>query len=452
MNVFDWLSNMEVPSSSSFEIVEVRFKNARKEFFRNTEKFNLTTGDAVVVEVPNGHHIGHVSMQGELVRLQMQKKKVVNDHEIKKIYRLAHQKDLEKLEEVKKRENPTLYRTREILRETRLAMKLSDIEYQADNTKATFFYSADDRVDFRELIKRLATEFRIRVEMRQISLRQEAGRLGGVGVCGRELCCSTWLTDFKNVATSAARYQNLSLNPSKLSGQCGRLKCCLNYELETYMDALQDIPKIETPLLTEAGEARLQKTDIFRKIMWFGFNEENTWYPLPVDRVNQILEMNRAGKKPANLQDDVLAEKVPIQKLNSDLAQMDAKFRDKSKNKKKKKKKGNRDNRPQGDGAQNQNLNRNQNPNRDQQNQNRNQQGPNPNRNQNQQNPNRNQNKEGNNNPNRNQGQNQNRNQNSNQQNRHKNRNPNNPNNPNRNQNNPNRNQSPGNDQPRNDS
>ena len=452
MNVFDWLSNMEVPSSSSFEIVEVRFKNARKEFFRNTEKFNLTTGDAVVVEVPNGHHIGHVSMQGELVRLQMQKKKVVNDHEIKKIYRLAHQKDLEKLEEVKKRENPTLYRTREILRETRLAMKLSDIEYQADNTKATFFYSADDRVDFRELIKRLATEFRIRVEMRQISLRQESGRLGGVGVCGRELCCSTWLTDFKNVATSAARYQNLSLNPSKLSGQCGRLKCCLNYELETYMDALQDIPKIETPLLTEAGEARLQKTDIFRKIMWFGFNEENTWYPLPVDRVNQILEMNRAGKKPANLQDDVLAEKVPIQKLNSDLAQMDAKFRDKSKNKKKKKKKGNRDNRPQGDGAQNQNLNRNQNPNRDQQNQNRNQQGPNPNRNQNQQNPNRNQNKEGNNNPNRNQGQNQNRNQNSNQQNRHKNRNPNNPNNPNRNQNNPNRNQSPGNDQPRNDS
>ena len=452
MHVFDWLSNMEVPSSSSFEIVEVRFKNARKEFFRNTEKFNLTTGDAVVVEVPNGHHIGHVSMQGELVRLQMQKKKVVNDHEIKKIYRLAHQKDLEKLEEVKKRENPTLYRTREILRETRLAMKLSDIEYQADNTKATFFYSADDRVDFRELIKRLATEFRIRVEMRQISLRQEAGRLGGVGVCGRELCCSTWLTDFKNVATSAARYQNLSLNPSKLSGQCGRLKCCLNDELETYMDALQDIPKIETPLLTEAGEARLQKTDIFRKIMWFGFNEENTWYPLPVDRVNQILEMNRAGKKPANLQDDVLAEKVPIQKLNSDLAQMDAKFRDKSKNKKKKKKKGNRDNRPQGDGAQNQNLNRNQNPNRDQQNQNRNQQGPNPNRNQNQQNPNRNQNKEGNNNPNRNQGQNQNRNQNSNQQNRHKNRNPNNPNNPNRNQNNPNRNQSPGNDQPRNDS
>jgi cell fate regulator YaaT (PSP1 superfamily) len=437
MNVFDWLSNMEMPSSSAFEIVEVRFKNGRKEFFRNSERLNLTTGDAVVVEVPNGHHLGHVSLQGELVRLQMQKKKVVNDSEIKKIYRIAHQKDLEKYEEVKKRELPTLYRTREILRETKLPMKLSDIEYQADNTKATFFYSADDRVDFRELIKRLATEFRIRVEMRQISLRQEAGRLGGIGVCGRELCCSTWLSDFKNVATSAARYQNLSLNPSKLSGQCGRLKCCLNYELETYMEALQDIPKIETPLLTEAGEAKLQKTDIFRKIMWFGFNEENTWYPLNVDRVNHILEMNRAGKKPATLQDDVLAEKIPVQKLNSDLERMDQKFRDKSK-KKKKKKKGNRDNQGQTGSAQNQNPNRsqgqNQNANRPQgqgQNQNRGQgSGQNQNKNQNQQGQNKN--KPSN--------QNQQRNQNPN-----KNRNQGNPNNPNRNQN-------PDSGQPRTDS
>lgn len=427
MNVFDWLSNMEMPSSSAFEIVEVRFKNGRKEFFRNAERLNLTTGDAVVVEVPNGHHLGHVSLQGELVRLQMQKKKVVNDSEIKKIYRIAHQKDLEKYEEVKKRELPTLYRTREILRETKLPMKLSDIEYQADNTKATFFYSADDRVDFRELIKRLATEFRIRVEMRQISLRQEAGRLGGIGVCGRELCCSTWLSDFKNVATSAARYQNLSLNPSKLSGQCGRLKCCLNYELETYMEALQDIPKIETPLLTEAGEAKLQKTDIFRKIMWFGFNEENTWYPLNVDRVNHILEMNRAGKKPATLQDDVLAEKIPVQKLNSDLERMDQKFRDKSK-KKKKKKKGNRDNQGQTGSAQNQNPNR---PQGQGQNQNRGQgSGQNQNKNQNQQGQNKNK-------PN---NQNQQRNQNPN-----KNRNQGNPNNPNRNQN-------PDSGQPRTDS
>jgi cell fate regulator YaaT (PSP1 superfamily) len=338
MNVFDWLSNMDMPVEDKFNIVEVRFKNGRKEFFRNSDKLGLTTGDAVVVEVPNGHHIGHISLQGELVRLQMQKKKIANDGEIKKIYRLAHQKDLEKFEEVKKRELPTLYRTREIVRDLKLEMKLSDIEYQADNIKATFFYSADDRVDFRELIKLLAGEFKIRVEMRQISLRQEAGRLGGIGVCGRELCCSTWLTDFKNVATSAARYQNLSLNPSKLSGQCGRLKCCLNYELETYMDALEDIPKIEAPLQTEKGEATLQKTDIFRKIMWFGFKEENTWYPLNIERVNHILRMNREGKRPATLDIDIVEEKVMGGPLNSDLDQMDKKFKNKSRTKKKKKK------------------------------------------------------------------------------------------------------------------
>src|SRR6188768_3585788 len=336
MNVFDWLSNMDMPVEDKFNIVEVRFKNGRKDFFRNSDNLALTTGDAIVVEVPNGHHIGHVSMQGELVRLQMQKKKVANDHEIKKIYRIAHQKDLEKIEEVKKRELPTLYRTREILRDLKLDMKLSDIEYQADNTKATFYYSADDRVDFRELIKILAGEFKIRVEMRQISLRQEAGRLGGIGVCGRELCCATWLTDFKNVATSAARYQNLSLNPSKLSGQCGRLKCCLNYELETYMEALKDIPEIEVPLLTLKGDATLQKTDIFRKIMWFGFHEENTWIPLNVERVNHILRMNREGKKPANLDIDVVEEKSASEPLNSDLDRMDKKYKNKSKRKKKK--------------------------------------------------------------------------------------------------------------------
>ena len=342
MNVFDWLSNMDIPVQDKFNIVEVRFKNGRKEFYRNAEGLTLNTGDAVVVEVPNGHHLGYISMQGELVRLQMQKKKIANDNEIKKIYRIAHQKDLEKFEEVRKRELPTLYRTREIIRNLRLEMKLSDIEYQSDNTKATFFYSADDRVDFRELIKILAGEFRIRVEMRQISLRQEAGRLGGIGVCGRELCCSTWLSEFKNVATSAARYQNLSLNPSKLSGQCGRLKCCLNYELETYMEALEDIPKVEGPLLTDKGEATLQKTDIFRKIMWFGFREENTWYPLNVARVNEILRMNRDGKKPATLERDQEEEKVTAQVLNSDLQRMDQKYRNKTKKRKKKRKGGER--------------------------------------------------------------------------------------------------------------
>lgn len=347
MNVFDWLSNMDMPTEDRFDIVEVRFKNGRKDFFRNSDKLALTTGDAIVVEVTNGHHIGYVSLQGELVRLQMQKKKVANDDQIKKIYRIAHQKDLEKFEEVKKREMPTLYRTREIIRDLKLEMKLSDIEYQADNAKATFFYSADDRVDFRELIKVLAAEFKIRVEMRQISLRQEAGRLGGIGVCGRELCCATWLGDFKNVTTSAARYQNLSLNPSKLSGQCGRLKCCLNYELETYMEALEDIPKVEGPLLTEKGSAVLQKTDIFRKIMWFGYNEENTWFPINIQRVNEILKMNQEGKKPASLELNVEAEKESVQSLNSDLERMDKKFSSKSKKKRKKRRdKNNRSNQP----------------------------------------------------------------------------------------------------------
>lgn len=334
MNVFDWLSNMDMPAEGKFDVVEVRFKGGRKDFFRNSDKLSLTTGDAVIVEVPNGHHLGHVSLQGELVRLQMQKKKVANDHEIKKVYRLAHQRDLEKYEEARKRESPSLYRTREIIRQFKLDMKLSDVEFQSDNAKATFFYSAEDRVDFRELIKALATEFKVRVEMRQISLRQEAGRLGGIGVCGRELCCSTWLSDFKNVATSAARYQNLSLNPSKLSGQCGRLKCCLNYELETYMEALEDIPKVEGPLLTEKGEAMLQKTDIFRKIMWFGFREDNTWYPLNVDRVNEILQLNREGKKPASLQENKVAAKEPTSALNSDLESLDKKFSNKSGKKK----------------------------------------------------------------------------------------------------------------------
>ena len=343
---------MDLPVKDRFDVVEVRFKNGRKEFYRNTEKLELTTGDAVVVEVQNGHHLGHVSLQGELVRLQMMKKNVANDGEIRKIYRLAHTRDLERNEEVKKREHPTIFKGREIIKRYNVQMKLSDVEFQADNTKATFYYSAEDRVDFRELIKALATEFKVRVEMRQISLRQEAGRLGGIGVCGRELCCSTWLTDYKNVATSAARYQNLSLNPAKLSGQCGRLKCCLNYELETYTEALEHIPKVDAPLLTERGEATLQKTDIFRKIMWFGYRDENTWYPINVERVNHILQQNREGKKPATLEKDFEVQAISTGPINNDLAQLDRKFRNKS-GKKKKKNRGRSNphgpgNRPQG--------------------------------------------------------------------------------------------------------
>lgn len=337
MNTFDWLSHMGIPEVDKFDVVEIKFKGGRKDYFRNTNLLQLTTGDPVVVDVPNGHHIGYVSLQGELVRLQMQKRKVKNDDAITGIYRVATQKDLEKWQEAKNREIPTIYRSKQIIDEIKLAMKLSDVEYQADNSKATFYYSADDRVDFRELIKMLASEFKIRVEMRQISLRQEAGRLGGIGVCGRELCCSTWIHDFKSVTTSAARYQNLSLNPSKLSGQCGRLKCCLNFELDSYLMALKDIPKIEKPLLTEAGPAKLQKTDIFRRLMWFSYNDDNNWHSIDCDRVQLIVEHNEKGITPFSLkQDKAFDGEYDQNKTNEDLELLDKKF---SQTKRKKKRK-----------------------------------------------------------------------------------------------------------------
>ncbi len=337
MNSFDWLSHMGIPEVDKFDIVEVKFKGGRKEYYRNTNRLRLTTGDPVVVDVPNGHHIGYVSLQGELVRLQMQKRKIKDNDDLLKIYRVATQKDLEKWTEAKNREVPTLYRSKQIIDELNIQMKLSDVEFQADNSKATFYYSADDRVDFRELIKLLAGEFRIRIEMRQISLRQEAGRIGGVGVCGRELCCSTWIHDFKSVSTSAARYQNLSLNPSKLSGQCGRLKCCLNYELDTYLSALKDIPSVDKPLLTEAGAAKLQKTDIFRKLMWFSYNNDNNWHSIDCDRVSEIMELNSKGIKPFNLKQDKAFEgEEDLSKSNRDLELLDKKFSNQGKKKKKK--------------------------------------------------------------------------------------------------------------------
>ncbi len=340
LNVFDWLSDMDGPSEDRFDVVEVRFKNGRKSFYRNKSSLDLHTGDSVVIDVPNGHHIGYVSLQGELVRLQMNKKKIDNDESVRQIYRIASSQDLEKYEKVMNRENSTLYRSREIIQQMELKMKLTDVEYQADNSKATFFYSADERVDFRELIKVLASEFKIRVDMRQISLRQEAGRMGGIGSCGRELCCSTWLTDFKSVTTSAARYQNLSLNPSKLSGQCGRLKCCLNYELDTYMTALEDIPKVEKSLLTEKGEAYLQKTDIFGKVMWFGYAGESMWHPISAERVTEILELNSKGQKPENLQVDQDLEKLELAlAITNDLERLDRKYGAKNKNRRRSKNK-----------------------------------------------------------------------------------------------------------------
>lgn len=340
MNTFDWLAHMDLDGGRAFDIVEVRFKGGRKEFFKNKNKIDLVTGDPVIVDVPNGHHLGHVSLSGELVRLQMKKKNISEgDENIRVIYRIANDKDFEKFEAARNREANTIYRARQIIKELKLEMKLSDVEYQADNTKATFFYSADERVDFRELIKMLAGEFKIRVEMRQISLRQEAGRLGGIGSCGRELCCSTWLNDFKSVSTSAARYQNLSLNPAKLSGQCGRLKCCLNYELDTYLDALKGIPEVEEPLQTQKGAAIHQKTDIFNKILWFGYEKESSWHPIPASRVIEIQELNKKGIKPASLDVNEFEIKVDTeaQKEKSELSRFDDKFSKKKRKKKKKK-------------------------------------------------------------------------------------------------------------------
>jgi len=332
MNSFDWLTQMGIPQLDQFDIVEVKFKGGRKEYFRNVDFLSLNTGDPIVVDVPSGHHIGHVSLQGELVRLQMQKRKVRNDDNITRIYRVATQKDMEKWEEAKAKEVPTLYRCKQIVDEYGLNMKMSDVEFQADNSKATFYYSAEDRIDFRELIKSLAGEFKVRVEMRQISLRQEAGRLGGIGVCGRELCCSTWLVDFKNVTTSAARYQNLSLNPGKLSGQCGRLKCCPNYELDTYMDAIKDIPQVEKPLLTEQGPAKLQKTDIFRKLMWFNYNHDNDWISITCDRVREIQALNEQGVKVFNLKVDQSTEAEDLAAQSTrELELLDKKFSKKKK-------------------------------------------------------------------------------------------------------------------------
>lgn len=305
LNVFDWLANMELPGGQApFDCVEIRFKNSRKEFFRNVNNLQLNVGDVVAVESSPGHDIGVVSISGELVRLQMKKRNVnPASEEIKKVYRKAKPLDIEKWQEAQVLEQSTMYRARTIAVKLNLQMKISDVEYQGDRTKAIFYYTADDRVDFRELIKVLADEFKVRIEMKQIGARQEASRLGAIGSCGRELCCSTWLTDFRSVATSAARYQQLSLNPLKLAGQCGKLKCCLNYELDSYMDALKDFPEVNNVKLeTERGRAFHQKTDIFRRTMFFSYTDEpDNFIPLTVDRVKEVIEMNKAGNKPTEL-------------------------------------------------------------------------------------------------------------------------------------------------------
>ena len=305
LSVFDWLGNMNLPNGQKpFDIVEIRFKNSRKEFFRNVNTLSLNVGDVVAVEAGSGHDIGTISLTGELVKLQLKKRNISADNEeIKKVYRKAKQSDIDKWREAQSLEVDSMYRARTIALKLGLEMKLSDVEYQGDKSKAIFYYTADARVDFRELIKVLADEFKVRIEMRQIGARQEASRLGGIGSCGRELCCSTWLTDFRTVATSAARYQQLSLNPLKLAGQCGKLKCCLNYELDSYLDALKVFPDMDgKKLLTKKGEAFLQKTDIFKKMMWFSYKHEpGVFIPLSVESVKSIMEDNAKGEAPGEL-------------------------------------------------------------------------------------------------------------------------------------------------------
>jgi cell fate regulator YaaT (PSP1 superfamily) len=303
LDVYDWLSNMDQPTNyKPFQIIEVKFKGSRKEFFVNTDNLYLELGELVAVETTTGgFDVGHVSITGELVRMQLVKRHVNEADVVKKIYRKATPADVDKWKAAKEMEWQTMHKARTLALDLGLQMKISDVDYQGDKTKATFYYTAEGRVDFRELIKKMAEAFRIRIEMRQIGMRQEASRLGGIGSCGRELCCSTWLTDFKTVSTSAARYQNLSLNTLKLAGQCGKLKCCLNYELDTYMDALKHIPDNVNYLKTEKGDAKLQKTDIFKKLMWFSYPKDDTWVPVEIDRVKEIQKQNRDGVIPPDL-------------------------------------------------------------------------------------------------------------------------------------------------------
>jgi cell fate regulator YaaT (PSP1 superfamily) len=304
LNVHDWLANLPFSDpESACRIVEVSFnQGSRKDFYRNSTMQPLEKGDMVSVEGVSGFDVGEVTMTGEMVRLQLKKKGVEEKNpEIKKVMRRATDKDLDIMQQNKSREKEALVRSRAIARRLKLDMKMSEVEIQADGRKATFFYIADDRVDFRELIKLYAGEFRLKVEMRQIGARQEAAKVGGIGSCGRELCCSTWLSDFKSVNTTAARYQNLSINQSKLSGQCGRLKCCLNYELDTYLDALQNFPDNAETLQVAKGTASLIKKDIFKNLMWYVLPDSNKQYPLTIERVRKIRQLNMQNTIPETL-------------------------------------------------------------------------------------------------------------------------------------------------------
>jgi len=302
----DWLEGLNYPQSQNgFNCVEVRFKNSHKDFFRISNGHYYKIGDVVAVEAAPGHDIGIVTLVGETARLQMKRKGADPDSEtIKRIYRRARVSDIEKWVIAVEREDATMHKTKNIANDLNLAMKFNDIEYQGDNTKAIFYYTAEERVDFRELIKKLAEEFRIRVEMKQIGVRQEASRIGGIGSCGRELCCATWLVNFTSVTTNSARVQQLSLNPQKLAGQCSKLKCCLNFESDHYLDALRSFPDNSVLLKTKKGEAIHHKTDVFNKIMWYSYvDDRSAILALSVENVKSIIDSNSKGQYPEKLED-----------------------------------------------------------------------------------------------------------------------------------------------------
>ena len=341
LNVHNWLH--DTPASiNATDIIEIRFKNTRKLFFRNVNSIKLKPGDIVAVEASPGHDIGIVSLTGELVLEQIRKNNNnVNLDELKKIYRKAKQNDIEKWVQAMDLENKTMLRSRQITQDLNLEMKIGDVEYQGDKTKAIFYYIANERVDFRELIKLLAEEFKVRIEMKQIGARQEAGRIGGIGSCGRELCCATWMTNFVSVVTNSARHQELSLNPLKLAGQCSKLKCCLNYELDSYIDAQKDFPDKDIKLETEKGRAYHVKTDVYKGIMWYSFDNESSTglIPVPIERVEEIINLNKTGVKIEELNDIIEVTEGKTLDYNSVIGQDSlTRFDDKYKSKKRKNK------------------------------------------------------------------------------------------------------------------
>lgn len=351
-NTYDWITAMGITDAKPFEVVEVSFKNgSRKEFFKNPAWTRATTGDFVVVEsFTGGFDVGKITLSGELVRLQMKRKRVRPDARLFPVVRKAHERDLERLDEVRAQEKHFMIRARAISHALDLNMKIGDVEFQGDGRKCTFYYTADGRIDFRELIRQYAKDFQVKIEMRQIGARQESARIGGLGNCGRELCCSTWLTEFKSVNTSAARYQNLAINQTKLSGMCGRLKCCLNYELDTYIDALEDFPDRAEKLKTRAGLGLLIKTDVFKRLMYYTYAEDRSKFlAIHVDQIWEALAIIKSGQLPGSLEEilamapqvesDEPEEATPDFESVNDVIQLPMEQR----KKKKKKNKGSRD-------------------------------------------------------------------------------------------------------------